>query len=551
MKSYYSIKQILWLEYEINKSGHYIHHARNGGEQQITLLTGQKILVDGLCLASNTVYQFHGCFYHGCPEHYESSKNTPHRVKRYRTLDGKEEMKPIKFGQLLADTIRIAEEIKNAGYTLVEMWECQWDNLCKVHKLPTTRADIEHVRALVPRDAYFGGRTNASVLYFKCTGSQRGYYLDVNSMYPFVMSAPQFFYPIGHPIILKKGRDEFLPLDDLFGLIRCRIRPPDDLYFPILPERDPETGKVLFHLNVMQGTWVSFEVHYAVSRGYVIEEIFEQHHFPQQSNTLFAEYNKTFFDIKRKAKMEGNKGLEAIAKMCINGPTGKWGFNPSKQKGTRLVTETSDFYRYLCGSWSEVSLTLITDDVALATVCENDEFTEHTRSNVYISAFITCYSRLKLLDAMEYVSSCNGQVLYYDTDSIIYVSPTGEHLITPDTSGDLGEWSSELPVDDYITEFASAGPKTYSIRTASGKHDISKSKGFSLHYKNQQVFNFESLKEQAISKGLDQEIAKLQLHLNETIMRRKKFEINVEENKGKIINNDIQQTLHCESSVCL
>ena len=76
-------------------------------------------------------------------------------------------------------------------------------------------------------------------------------------MYPFVMSAPQFFYPIGHPVILKKGRDQFLPLDDLFGLIRCRIRPPGDLYFPILPERDPDTGKVLFHLNVMQGTWVS------------------------------------------------------------------------------------------------------------------------------------------------------------------------------------------------------------------------------------------------------------------------------------------------------
>ena len=64
----------------------------------------------------------------------------------------------------------------------------------------------------------------------------------------------------------------------------------------------------------MEGTWVSFEVHYAVSKGYVIEEIYEQPHFPQQSNTLFAEYNKTFFDIKRKAKSEGFKGLEAIAK---------------------------------------------------------------------------------------------------------------------------------------------------------------------------------------------------------------------------------------------
>ena len=112
------------MEYEINKSRHYIHYAQNGGVQQITILTGQKILVDGLCLVTNTVYQFHGCFYHGCHEHYESSKNTPHRVKRYRALDGKEEVKPIKFGQLFADTIRIQEEIKNAGYNLVTMWEC-------------------------------------------------------------------------------------------------------------------------------------------------------------------------------------------------------------------------------------------------------------------------------------------------------------------------------------------------------------------------------------------------------------------------------------------
>ena len=89
---------------------------------------------------------------------------------------------------------------------------------------------------------------------------------------------------------------------------------------------------------------------------------------------------------------------------------------------------------------------------------------------------------------------------------------------------------------DYITEFASAGPKTYAIKTASGEYDISNSKGFPLHYRNQQVFNFDSLKKQAISKGLDLEITKLQLHMNETIMRRKKFEINVENNKGKVIN---------------
>ena len=46
-------------------------------------------------------------------------------------------------------------------------------------------------------------------------------------------------------------------------------------------------------------------------------EVYEQHHFTEKSNTLFREYNETFFDIKRRAKEDGNKGLEAIAKMCI------------------------------------------------------------------------------------------------------------------------------------------------------------------------------------------------------------------------------------------
>ena len=73
-KSNHSNKQIHWLKNEINKSGYYIHHARNGGEHLITLLTGQKVPVDGFCVETNTVYQFHGDFWPGCPEHYEVVK---------------------------------------------------------------------------------------------------------------------------------------------------------------------------------------------------------------------------------------------------------------------------------------------------------------------------------------------------------------------------------------------------------------------------------------------------------------------------------------------
>ena len=50
------------------------------------------------------------------------------------------------------------------------------------------------------------------------------------------------------------------------------------------------------------------------------------------------------------------------------------------------------------------------------------------------------------------------KILYFDTDSIIYVSATGEHLIIPDSSGALGLWTSELKAGDYYTEFVSTGP---------------------------------------------------------------------------------------------
>ena len=82
----------------------------------------------------------------------------------------------------------------------------------------------------------------------------------------------------------------------------------------------------------MVGTRTSEEVLRAVQTGYTIVDVYEQHHFAEKSNTLFREYNETFFEIKQQAKEDGNKGLEAIAKMCINGPTEKWGSTTRNKK---------------------------------------------------------------------------------------------------------------------------------------------------------------------------------------------------------------------------
>ena len=59
----YSLKSIKWLEYIAQKENLHIRHACNDGEQCITV-NGNRISykVDGYCKATNTIYQFHGCY---------------------------------------------------------------------------------------------------------------------------------------------------------------------------------------------------------------------------------------------------------------------------------------------------------------------------------------------------------------------------------------------------------------------------------------------------------------------------------------------------------
>ena len=60
------------------------------------------------------------------------------------------------------------------------------------------------------------------------------------------------------------------------------------------------------------------------------------------------------------------------------------------------------------------------------------------------------------------------RVLYYDTDSIIYVEHAGEHdLLTP--SRYLEEFTSKLGFDQHITEFCLGGPQNYGYACNDGK----------------------------------------------------------------------------------
>jgi hypothetical protein len=88
--------------------------------------------------------------------------------------------------------------LKQSGYTVVEMWEHDWVRHCKKNKI-NPKGDLPklYLEPLIPREAYFGGRVNCTKMLYKCDGSGLLYYMDVTSMYPFVMCA--FKFPTGKP----------------------------------------------------------------------------------------------------------------------------------------------------------------------------------------------------------------------------------------------------------------------------------------------------------------------------------------------------------------
>lgn len=155
---------------------------------------------------------------------------------------------------------------------------------------------------LDPRESFYGGRTNAVKLYHKIDGQQRISYVDFTSLYPSTQKLCK--YPVGPPQIIT---DNFKPLSEYFGIVKCKVLPPRSLYHPVLPYRSD--NKLLFPLcrtcadkksqNTCQctegersitGTWCTVEVGKAVERGYVVLAVYEVYHWSQ--STQYDQQNR-------------------------------------------------------------------------------------------------------------------------------------------------------------------------------------------------------------------------------------------------------------------
>ena len=135
----------------------------------------------------------------------------------------------------------VTEAIREAGYELIVQWECKWLKLNEEREdMRTFVQGLHIVLRLEPRDAFFGGRTEAIQLYADTEEDEEIRYLDFTSLYPFVNK--NCGYPIGHSRIITKPSST--DISSYFGLVSCTILPLAELYHPVLPYRTG--GKLTF-----------------------------------------------------------------------------------------------------------------------------------------------------------------------------------------------------------------------------------------------------------------------------------------------------------------
>ena len=114
----YSKAAMEWLNHIMHTQKIHIEHALNGGEHTIM---NSKYKADGYCRNTNTIYEFHGCFFHGCPFCYDGDHTNAKSKK--------------KFGVLYNNTITRGNFIKEMGYNLVVTWGHNWTRY-KKHQSP-------------------------------------------------------------------------------------------------------------------------------------------------------------------------------------------------------------------------------------------------------------------------------------------------------------------------------------------------------------------------------------------------------------------------------
>lgn len=253
------------------------------------------------------------------------------------------------------------------------------------------------------REAYHGGRVEC--LFTGELSDSTYYYIDVNSMYAYVMR--EYEYPYGFYRSSLKPSIKFLRRYlEKYAVIANVDLETDDNPFPF-----SINNRIVYPVGAFNATLTTPELKYAIEHDWIVA-VWAMSWYPKIN--LFADYVNTFYELRSHYKQLGNDGMEKICKLLTNSLYGKFGQMQYHQEligncDPKLIQtipvmdiETGQVYKhvFIGGSIFKVWR-------------EGESFDSFPG----IAAHVTAYARMHLFSLLRQVPK--GHVYYMDTDSLI------------------------------------------------------------------------------------------------------------------------------------
>lgn len=304
----------------------------------------------------------------------------------------------------------------------------------------------DNVRALeLERECYKGGRSEC--FYLGRPPGDRFYYLDINSMYPYVMVSHYYpcrliFYQYGTSMSnFRNALKRFL----ICAHVRVRTEVPA---FPVRVK-----GKTFYPVGEFDCYLTTPEIEYLLQHG----ELLRVYAFAAYEKAyLFKDYVEYFYAKRLEARERGEDAFSFFFKIMLNSLYGKFGQKSTKwekigecspeeeriEQAIDLVTGKRYWLRYHNGL-----------------VEQSKEEEEAFNSFPAIAAHVTAYARIYL---QELISKAGPENVYYvDTDSLFVNEKGYQRLSGLLHPTELGKLKLEETGDTLVIR----GPKDYTFGT--------------------------------------------------------------------------------------
>ena len=290
------------------------------------------------------------------------------------------------------------------------------------------------------RDSYKGGRCEC--FYLGDLEDETYYILDVNSLYPFVMSNrtyPVKYISLNHNVSPK---DLLASTQDKSVVASVEVNTDEPVYAV-------KMGRTVFPIGTFDVVLCTPELQYALQHNH-IKRVYDCVFYEQAD--IFTSYVDSMYRLRRDFASAGIKEYEVLCKYLLNSLYGKFGqkaenwqrigsapnepdreeliFRNNPRKVTRL--------RYLLGE-----------------VFELKSYSEAFNSFPAIAAHVTSYARMYLWRLMLVAGI--GNYVYCDTDSLIVNAQGLDNLANYIDDTELGK----LKLEETITHLIIRGLKDY------------------------------------------------------------------------------------------